>query len=230
MAKTRFEWRIEHETDLLDLLDKVCGRVTKENRSAGLLDNFVEGESTLIALHDPKKSEVALDLCVHYDHELTTDYLGFFKGLSHVNYNVRMVAADVLAVGSDGYPDTLQGSFVPFMIMVPATAGCLVVSSWVTPYTPCEVVGVIKVDGSGNAESMPNKTGMPKGVNATFRPFRQRHVAGEIYPQRNVAGEKLMGFADAFARYDSGGASGSGGSCARDGDDTGGEDGGDDTS
>ncbi|GKG22644.1 hypothetical protein Tco_0387947, partial [Tanacetum coccineum] len=28
---------------------------------------------------------------------------------------------------------------------------------------------------------------------ATFRPFRQRHVAGEIYPQRNVAGEKLMG-------------------------------------
>ncbi|GJS24895.1 hypothetical protein Tco_0453527 [Tanacetum coccineum] len=43
-------------------------------------------------------------------------------------------------------------------------------------------------------------------------------------------------FADAFARYDSGGASGSGGSRARDseggedGDDTGGEDGGDDTS
>ncbi|GKD56840.1 putative receptor protein kinase ZmPK1 [Tanacetum coccineum] len=28
---------------------------------------------------------------------------------------------------------------------------------------------------------------------ATFRPLRQRHVAGEIYPQRNVAGEKLMG-------------------------------------
>ncbi|GJY62741.1 hypothetical protein Tco_0464201 [Tanacetum coccineum] len=27
----------------------------------------------------------------------------------------------------------------------------------------------------------------------TFRPFRQRHVAGEIYPQRNVAGERLMG-------------------------------------
>ncbi|GJU80952.1 hypothetical protein Tco_1283317 [Tanacetum coccineum] len=110
---------------------------------------------------------------------------------------------------------------------------------------------------------------------ATFQPFRQRHVAGETYPQRNVAGEKLMGrfpsdmslgkgpfefdfstlfasivlsfsgfspaalslgkekFADAFARYDSGGASGSGGSRARDredGDDTGGEDGGDDTS
>ncbi|GJS14730.1 hypothetical protein Tco_0409202 [Tanacetum coccineum] len=37
-------------------------------------------------------------------------------------------------------------------------------------------------------------------------------------------------FADAFARYDSGGASGSGGSRARDSDDTGGEDGGDDTS
>ncbi|GJR32565.1 hypothetical protein Tco_1108797 [Tanacetum coccineum] len=37
-------------------------------------------------------------------------------------------------------------------------------------------------------------------------------------------------FADAFARYDSGGASGSGGSRARDSDDTGGEDSGDDTS
>ncbi|GJY50017.1 putative reverse transcriptase domain-containing protein [Tanacetum coccineum] len=28
---------------------------------------------------------------------------------------------------------------------------------------------------------------------ATFQPFLQRHVAGETYPQRNVAGEKLMG-------------------------------------
>ncbi|GKG06171.1 hypothetical protein Tco_0326257, partial [Tanacetum coccineum] len=28
---------------------------------------------------------------------------------------------------------------------------------------------------------------------ATFQPFRQRHIAGETYPQRNVAGEKLMG-------------------------------------
>ncbi|GKF20745.1 hypothetical protein Tco_0069383, partial [Tanacetum coccineum] len=26
---------------------------------------------------------------------------------------------------------------------------------------------------------------------ATFQPFRQRHVAGETYPQRNVAGEKV---------------------------------------
>ncbi|GKD73438.1 hypothetical protein Tco_1331720 [Tanacetum coccineum] len=28
---------------------------------------------------------------------------------------------------------------------------------------------------------------------ATFQPFRQRHIAGETYPQRNVAGVKLMG-------------------------------------
>ncbi|GKF36453.1 hypothetical protein Tco_0113211, partial [Tanacetum coccineum] len=74
-------------------------------------------------------------------------------------------------------------SFVPFLIVVPAATGCLVVSPWlwverdgkkgsgvnngtkplksilkksrVTPYTACETVGVIKVDGSGNAESMP---------------------------------------------------------------------------
>ncbi|GKF30027.1 hypothetical protein Tco_0096369, partial [Tanacetum coccineum] len=55
-------------------------------------------------------SEVALDLCVRYDHELTSGYLGFFKGLSHVNYNVRMAAADALAVVSDEYTDTLQAT------------------------------------------------------------------------------------------------------------------------
>ncbi|GJX01203.1 hypothetical protein Tco_0185116 [Tanacetum coccineum] len=63
------------------------------------------------------------------------------------------------------------------------------------------------------------------------------HTTAEINAM--VRGGKLRGhipgvgrFADAFARYDSGGASGSGGSRARDredGDDTGGEDGGDDT-
>ncbi|GJX03835.1 hypothetical protein Tco_0189751, partial [Tanacetum coccineum] len=63
------------------------------------------------------------------------------------------------------------------------------------------------------------------------------HTTAEINAM--VRGGKLhatipgwVRFADAFARYDSGGASGSGGSRARDredGDDTGGEDGGDDT-
>ncbi|GKD92807.1 hypothetical protein Tco_1372644, partial [Tanacetum coccineum] len=28
---------------------------------------------------------------------------------------------------------------------------------------------------------------------ATFQSLRQRHVAGKTYPQRNVAGKKLMG-------------------------------------
>ncbi|XP_071733980.1 protein ILITYHIA [Rutidosis leptorrhynchoides] len=65
-----------------------------------------------IALHDPEKSvaEVAEDLWDRYDHEFGTDYSGLFGALSHVNYNVRMAAADALAAVLDEYPDTLQES------------------------------------------------------------------------------------------------------------------------
>ncbi|MFS7937446.1 putative armadillo-like helical, translational activator Gcn1, TOG domain-containing protein [Helianthus anomalus] len=68
--------------------------------------------SIWIALHDPEKSvaEVAEDVWDRYDHEFGTDYSGLFKALSHVNYNVRMAAADALAAVLDEYPDTLQES------------------------------------------------------------------------------------------------------------------------
>ncbi|PWA68142.1 ILITYHIA [Artemisia annua] len=68
--------------------------------------------SIWIALHDPEKSvaELAEDLWDRYDHEFGTDYSGLFKALSHVNYNVRMAAADALAAVLDEYPDTLQES------------------------------------------------------------------------------------------------------------------------
>ena len=40
--------------------------------------------------------------------EFGTDYSGLFKALSHVNYNVRLAAADALAAVLDEYPDTIQ--------------------------------------------------------------------------------------------------------------------------
>ncbi|KAI3785034.1 hypothetical protein L1987_44143 [Smallanthus sonchifolius] len=68
--------------------------------------------SIWIALHDPEKSvaEVAEDVWDRYDHEFGTDYSGLFSALSHVNYNIRMAAADALAAVLDEYPDTLQES------------------------------------------------------------------------------------------------------------------------
>ena len=57
-------------------------------------------------------AEVVEDLCVRFDHELGSHYLGLFKALSHVNYNVRMAAADALAAVLDEYPDTLQVTII----------------------------------------------------------------------------------------------------------------------
>ncbi|KVI07286.1 Armadillo-like helical [Cynara cardunculus var. scolymus] len=53
-------------------------------------------------------AEVAEDIWDRYDHEFGTDYSGLFRSLSHVNYNVRMAAADALAAALDEYPDTIQ--------------------------------------------------------------------------------------------------------------------------
>lgn len=53
-------------------------------------------------------AEVAEDVWDRYDHEFGTDYSGLFRALSHVNYNIRVAAADALAAVLDEYPDTLQ--------------------------------------------------------------------------------------------------------------------------
>lgn len=52
--------------------------------------------------------KMAEDLCLRCDHEIGTDYSGHFKVLSHVKYNLRMAAADALAIVLDEYPDTLR--------------------------------------------------------------------------------------------------------------------------
>ncbi|XP_073041088.1 protein ILITYHIA [Primulina eburnea] len=68
--------------------------------------------SIWLALHDPEKSvvgaaEVVWD-CYRYD--FGTDYSGLFKALSHLNYSVRVAAAEALAAAMDENPDTIQES------------------------------------------------------------------------------------------------------------------------
>ncbi|KAL8156542.1 hypothetical protein AgCh_001585 [Apium graveolens] len=68
--------------------------------------------SIWIALHDVEKSvaEAAEDIWDRYGYEFGRDYSGLFKSLSHVNYNVRIAAAEALAAALDEYPDTIQES------------------------------------------------------------------------------------------------------------------------
>ncbi|XP_051119851.1 protein ILITYHIA [Andrographis paniculata] len=68
--------------------------------------------SLWLALHDTDKSvaEVAEDVWDCYRHEFGTDYSGLFKALSHVNYNVRVAAAEAIAAALDENPDTIQES------------------------------------------------------------------------------------------------------------------------
>ncbi|XP_062084326.1 protein ILITYHIA [Humulus lupulus] len=68
--------------------------------------------SIWIALHDPEKSvaEKAEDIWDRYGYDFGTDYSGLFKALSHINYNVRLAAAEALAAALDECPDTIQES------------------------------------------------------------------------------------------------------------------------
>lgn len=80
------------------------------NRS--LPQNVEIATSIWIALHDPQKSvaEAAEDIWDRYGYDFETDYSGLFKALSHINYNVRLAAAEALAAALDERPDTIQES------------------------------------------------------------------------------------------------------------------------
>lgn len=80
------------------------------NRS--LPRNTEVATSIWVALHDPEKSvaEVAEDIWDHYGFDFGTDFTGIFKALSHVNYNIRVAAAEALAAALDEYPDSIQES------------------------------------------------------------------------------------------------------------------------
>ncbi|GKA77864.1 hypothetical protein Tco_0784401 [Tanacetum coccineum] len=104
------------------------------------------------------------------------------------------------------------------------------------PREPSEIDTFYRLHTVNGVFQDPEALRIDAELEATIRPTRP-----ELYRTVDKAGMSISmmnwmrsdnRFADAFARYDSGGASGSGGSRARDredGDDTGGEDGGDDT-
>ncbi|CAA0814499.1 ILITYHIA, partial [Striga hermonthica] len=74
--------------------------------------NVEVATSLWLALHDTDKSvaKVAEDVWDCYRYEFGTDYSGLFKALSHVNYGVRVAAAEALAAALDENPDTIQES------------------------------------------------------------------------------------------------------------------------
>ncbi|GFZ14515.1 similar to ILITYHIA [Actinidia rufa] len=55
-------------------------------------------------------AELAEDVWDRYGYDFGTDYAGIFKALSHVNYNVRLAAAEALAAALDENPNTIQES------------------------------------------------------------------------------------------------------------------------
>ncbi|KAJ8770180.1 hypothetical protein K2173_011515 [Erythroxylum novogranatense] len=74
--------------------------------------NIEIATSLWIALHDPEKSiaEAAEDIWDRYGHDFGTDYSGLYTALSHLNYNVRLAAAEGLAAALDENPDSMQES------------------------------------------------------------------------------------------------------------------------
>ncbi|XP_057476446.1 protein ILITYHIA-like [Actinidia eriantha] len=93
--------------------------------------------SIWIALHDPEKgehahsylynsvAEVAEDVWDRYGYDFGTDYAGLFKALSHVNYNVRLTAAEALAAALDENPNTIQESLLTLFSLYIRDAGWL---------------------------------------------------------------------------------------------------------
>uniref|UniRef100_A0A6N2KG60 TOG domain-containing protein n=1 Tax=Salix viminalis TaxID=40686 RepID=A0A6N2KG60_SALVM len=80
--------------------------------SRSVPENVEVATSLWIALHDPEKSvaEAVEDIWDRYGHDFGTNYSGLFKALSHIDYNVRLAAAEALATALDEKPDTIQES------------------------------------------------------------------------------------------------------------------------
>jgi len=64
--------------------------------------------TNLLCLAFQSVAEVAEDIWDHYGFDFGTDFSGIFKALSHVNYNVRLAAAEALAAALDEHPDLIQ--------------------------------------------------------------------------------------------------------------------------
>jgi len=53
-------------------------------------------------------AQVAEDIWDHYGFDFGTDFSGLYKALSHINYNIRVAAAEALAAALDEHPDSIQ--------------------------------------------------------------------------------------------------------------------------
>ncbi|KAL3569558.1 hypothetical protein D5086_029448 [Populus alba] len=78
----------------LDLIPIAGDREANESPSLGLFERIING----------------LDIWDRYGHDFGTNYSGLFKALSHIDYNVRLAAAEALAAALDENPDTIQES------------------------------------------------------------------------------------------------------------------------
>lgn len=78
--------------------------------SCSIPQNVEIATSIWLVLHDPEKSvaQTAEDIWDSYGYDFGTEYSGLLKALSHVNYNVRVAAAEALAAALDENPDTTQ--------------------------------------------------------------------------------------------------------------------------
>ncbi|KAJ6865023.1 hypothetical protein NC651_035552 [Populus alba x Populus x berolinensis] len=75
-------------------LSRSGDREANESPSLGLFERIING----------------LDIWDRYGHDFGTNYSGLFKALSHIDYNVRLAAAEALAAALDENPDTIQES------------------------------------------------------------------------------------------------------------------------
>eukprot|EP00258_Populus_trichocarpa_P031343 XP_024447362.1 protein ILITYHIA isoform X5 [Populus trichocarpa] len=78
----------------LDLIPIAGDGEANESPSLGLFERIING----------------LDIWDRYGHDFGTNYSGLFKALSHIDYNVRLAAAEALAAALDENPDTIQES------------------------------------------------------------------------------------------------------------------------
>ncbi|KAF8392098.1 hypothetical protein HHK36_022440 [Tetracentron sinense] len=74
----------------------------------GVLTDGHEAAARRLYQRIEEVAEVAEDIWDRYGYDFGTDYSGLLKALSHVNYNVRLAAAEAIAAALDENPETIQ--------------------------------------------------------------------------------------------------------------------------
>ncbi|KAF8392110.1 hypothetical protein HHK36_022452 [Tetracentron sinense] len=74
----------------------------------GVLTDGHEAAARRLYQRIEEVAEVAEDIWDRYGYDFGTHYSGLLKALSHVNYNVRLAAAEAIAAALDENPETIQ--------------------------------------------------------------------------------------------------------------------------